>query len=74
MKVRHKTHGTVVEVPEELASWSPDRSAGRKRPGKPQSTPWFQWAQWEQVDDSTPVTTTAKAEPDDKAAAAKSSK
>jgi hypothetical protein len=59
MKVRHTTHGTVVQVPKELEDWTPDRAGINPElaaKGKPQPTPWFKWAQWEPVDDSTPLT------------------
>lgn len=59
MKVRHKGNGMVVAVPEHLQTWTPDRvqpNPALVALGKHQSTPWFQWAQWEEVDKDTPIT------------------
>jgi len=73
MKVRHKIHGTVVEVPDDLKTWTPDRvphDPALAAKGKTQPTPWWQWAQWEEVDDKTPLTPPPAKAADAKPAAA----
>lgn len=74
MKVRHKGNGMVVAVPDELSNWTPDRiqpSAKRAAEGRHTTVPWFKWAQWEPVDESTPLTHPAPADAKAPAKAAK---
>ena len=62
-KYQHKSTGQVVEVRAgaEHEHWTPDNPGhdpefAVKHPNLWQPKPWFQWAQWTQVHDSTPVT------------------